>query len=245
MKCLRTSPLLSSSGAVSDDYGIIEAMTNRRCWHCDVVSHMTVQGSPSLIASEQHGWLLQATFSCDQCKYLQIGEGLRRKTGNTGWDHNVGGWFAGRADGELTWYPAVGVSPPFLDVPDHIAEAASEAHRCWSIQAFRGATALARAVIEASAKEKGITKGQLFEKIEKLEAAGHIRSHIREAAHEVRHLGNEVAHGDFVETIESEEAEEVLALMAEVLQEVFQSPARVARVKAAREAKKGSKAAQE
>jgi hypothetical protein len=138
----------------------------------------------------------------------------------------------------------VGVSPAFDDVPEHIASAASEAHRCWSIQAYRGATALARAVIEASAKEKGITKGQLFEKIEKLEAEGHVRAHIREAAHEVRHLGNEVAHGDFVDPIEPEEAEEVLALMAEVLQEVFQSPARVARVKAAREAKKAAKRAE-
>lgn len=97
---------------------------------------------------------------------------------------------------------------------------------------------MARSVIEATAKDKGITKGTLHAKIEALQAADHLRQHITDAAHEVRHLGNEVAHGDFVDPIDEFEAEEALALMGEVLQEVFQSPARIVRAREAREAKK-------
>jgi hypothetical protein len=47
-----------------------------------------------------------------------------------------------------------------------------------------------------------------------------------------------MAHGDFVQPVEPEESEFVLTLMTEVLDEVFQSPARVAKAKASREEKK-------
>lgn len=97
---------------------------------------------------------------------------------------------------------------------------------------------LARAVIEATAKEKGITEGALFKKIEALQAASHIRPHIREGAHKVRLLGNDMAHGDFVEEVDAADAELVLALMDEVLSEVFQSPAKVAKARQVREGKK-------
>ncbi|WP_216849470.1 DUF4145 domain-containing protein [Pimelobacter simplex] len=188
---------------------------------------------------ETETWTVQAAFACDHCGYLQIARSEAEQ--NVQKD-------AGHANAEMgkfpdwEWWPQVGVSREFEDVPSHISDAASEAHRCFSIQAYRGATALARAVIEASAKEVGITKGVLHKKIEDMEKAGHVRAHIREAAHEVRHLGNEVAHGDFVEPVAKDEAEEALALMAEVLQEVFQSPARVRRVRDKREAKAAARA---
>ena len=55
-----------------------------------------------------------------------------------------------------------------------------------------------------------------------------IRAQVRDAAHEVRFSGNEVAHGDLVDTpLPREDAEEILGLMDEILDEVFQSPARV------------------
>jgi hypothetical protein len=38
---------------------------------------------------------------------------------------------------------------------------------------------------------------------------------VRDGAHEVRHLGNEMAHGDFVEPVDGEDAELVLQLMDE------------------------------
>ncbi|MEU3649471.1 DUF4145 domain-containing protein [Lentzea sp. NPDC034063] len=134
----------------------------------------------------------------------------------------------------LRWVPAKGQPKPFDDVPEHIAAAASEAHQCHSIGAHRAAVQLARSVVEATAKEKGITTGQLVAKIDQMQAQGLLRAHITEAAHEIRHLGNEMAHGDFVQPVTDEESEEILGLMGEILHEVFQSPARVARRQQAR-----------
>lgn len=210
-------------------------MATRRCWHCDSISHMTRHKDAVWVDGDANGWAVQAAFICDHCGYLQIARSGADQSAAKDAAH-ANAMMSKFPDWE--WWPQVGVAREFADVPSHVADAASEAHRCYSIQAYRGATALARAVIEASAKEVGITKGVLHKKIEELEKAGHVRAHIREAAHEVRHLGNEVAHGDFVDPIAEDEAEEALALMAEVLQEVFQSPARVRRVRERREAKK-------
>jgi hypothetical protein len=65
-----------------------------------------------------------------------------------------------------------------------------------------------------------------------------IRAHVRDGAHEVRYLGNDMAHGDFVDSVSTEDSELVLTLMDEVLLEVFQSPARVKRRRDARMAGK-------
>jgi hypothetical protein len=96
---------------------------------------------------------------------------------------------------------------------------------------------MARSVIEATAKDKGITDGPLIFKIDAMLERGLIRPHVRDGAHEVRYLGNEMAHGDFLQPVSPADADLVLTLMAEVLGDVYQSPARVARAKTVREAR--------
>jgi hypothetical protein len=141
------------------------------------------------------------------------------------------------------------VSTPTLSVwlrsapGEHIAPAAGEAHECQSIGAHRAAVMLARAVIEATAKNKGITNGSLSNKIEKMYEQKLLSELVRDQAHEVRYLGNEMAHGDFVEPVSGEEADEILELMAEVLHTVFEMPAQLLRRKEARLAKKGDRQA--
>lgn len=49
-----------------------------------------------------------------------------------------------------------------------------------------------------------------------------------------------MAHGDFAATVTREEADEIIELMCEILDEVYQQPARLAKRKAARLAVKGS-----
>jgi len=51
-----------------------------------------------------------------------------------------------------------------------------------------------------------------------------------------------MAHGDFIDPVTEEDSALALELMAEVLEEVFQSPARVARARAAREARRTAQA---
>jgi hypothetical protein len=130
-----------------------------------------------------------------------------------------------RLDQVLDYWPKYITDKTIEDVPPHIARAAEEAHLDLGTGAYRSAAVLARAVVEATAKEKGITSGTLSKKIDDMHSQGWIRAHIKEAAHEVRHLGNDMAHGDFVDPVTQEEAEEVLTLMDEVLAEIFQSPA--------------------
>lgn len=132
------------------------------------------------------------------------------------------------------WYPVNTRGKQYPEVPAAIAEAASEAHRCLAVKAYRGGVLLARAVIEATAKDKGMTAGNLVTKIDAMYEARLIREDIRDGAHEVRYLANDAAHGDFSEPVPRTDVELILTLMDEVLEEVYQSPARVARRRAAR-----------
>jgi hypothetical protein len=175
-----------------------------------------------------------ATFLCDNCKMPSVGMTLFQN------DVRYYGSAAEQLDvaERHLWLPQKGTGKNYDDVPEHIADAGSEAHSCRDTSALRACVLLARSVIEATAKHKGITKGRLIEKIDAMYEAHLIREHIKDGAHEVRHLGNDMAHGDFVEPVSTEDADLVLTLMDEVLEEVFQSPARVMKAKAAREAKK-------
>lgn len=150
----------------------------------------------------------------------------------------VGGYTKG--SDVMDWWPKHVGGKKFPDVPDHIASAADEAHQCLSIGAHRGAIALARAVVEATAKDHEITKGMLDKKIDEMAKAGVISDAMKDAAHEIRFAGNEVAHADLAEeSITKEDAEEVLELMDAILTRVYQEPAQVAKVRARRQERRG------
>jgi uncharacterized protein DUF4145 len=104
---------------------------------------------------------------------------------------------------------------------------------------------MARATLEATAKNKGITSGNLQSKIQALTSTGHISEAMKEAADEIRLAGNEVAHGDILsEPISVQDATEIVDLMDAILERVYQEPAKVARVRASREARQSQQAAQ-
>ena len=59
---------------------------------------------------------------------------------------------------------------------------------------------------------------------------------MKEAAHEIRFAGNEAAHGDITaELLTTDDASEIVSLMDEILERVYQEPARVAQIRAKRE----------
>lgn len=216
-------------------------MASRVCWSCGTFTHMTVVVGSGQVIPTGRGYQgvamsrKQAVFTCDQCHRMSIGEA--NDSGST-YGRDVEPYLEG--DRVRDWFPVAPMSREFPDVPEHIADAAAEATLCLSIGAYRAVGSLTRAVVEATAKDKGITTGNLWVKIDAMYDAHLIREHVKEAAHEVRHFGNDMAHGDFVDPVTVDEATEAVELMAEVLNEVFQSPARVARVKAAREKKKAA-----
>jgi hypothetical protein len=182
----------------------------------------------------------EAVYKCPNCKHLNMA--AEWKPGYSGHTSAVAGTDAATAAqwDSPAWLPRYGEVREFQDVPEHIAQAATEATLCLSVGAYRAVGSLARAVIEATAKDRGAEGRNLEKRIDALRDGDHIRKHTQEQAHEVRHFGNEMAHGSFVDPVTKEEAEEVVELMAEVLDEVYQSPARLLRLKTAREAKKGN-----
>ena len=143
----------------------------------------------------------QAAFSCNNCTKLSIGSAVIR-TREYGGSVDKDQWWNERE--HIRWQPQTVGGKDFPGVPGHIGSAADEAHQCRSVEALRAAIVLARAVIEATCKDKGVTSGPLASKIDQMEAAGHIRGFTKDAAHELRHLGNNMAHGDFVGQVECE-----------------------------------------
>ena len=148
---------------------------------------------------------------------------------------------AGSTLEDIPWvWPDVIPRKTYPDVPNAIANAAVEAHKALDAQAPHASVVMARATVEAMAKDKGITQGGLESKIDHLAADGHISEAMKEAAHEIRFAGNEVAHSDILnEPISLEDATEVVELMDALLERVYQEPAKVARVRASREARHG------
>jgi hypothetical protein len=176
-------------------------------------------------------------FRCHSCSALSIGQAIAHND-----ELHMRGLSAeeylSQPDAPIEWIPPAAVGRVYEDVPEHIGEAAGEAHLCESVGAHRSAVLLARAVVEATAKDQGITTGNLRGKIDELFTRGLVREIVRDQAHEIRYLGNDMAHGDFVDPVTAEESAETLVLMAEVLREVYQAPARLQAVRAARQAKK-------
>lgn len=170
-------------------------------------------------------------YTCDNCALPSIAISDMDVAAHAG---EVGALQALADDDALSWLPAAAEGREFPDVPSHIAAAADEAYRCRSINALRASVLLARGVIEAGCKDKGVTSGTLAAKIDTMKEDGHLRTHTQQMAHEIRYMGNDMAHGDFITEVDGDAADEMLDLMSEFLNEVFQGPARVARITARR-----------
>lgn len=204
-------------------------MAYRTCWNCKVSAHQTPVVNSGVRTTDRSvtmgtADLLQAVFSCDQCQRYSIASAKPVEDGHCYRSEDV---IREMHELSLTWAPEHAVGKAFPDVPADIAGAADEAHQCFSIGAYRAVGALARAVVEATAKAQGITKGTLLNKIDGLDAQRLVTPHVAKAAHQIRHLGNDMAHGDFADSLDAEDAEAVLGLVDEILDDVFQSPARV------------------
>lgn len=162
-------------------------------------------------------------FMCDNCGVMSLGAaqvpGPEPQIARTQMDR--------ASDEIITWYPHRLLGRRFEDVPIAVDAAASEVWACHSIAQYRAAVLMARAVVEAIAKEQGRITGTLVSKIDELYNAEIIGKGLKEAAHEIRFLGNDMAHGDFVVAVTEEECADVLTFLEELLTEVYQRPARL------------------
>lgn len=216
-------------------------MATITCGWCNTICHATPTGVVAVTRLMSYGedrYVADASYKCDGCGRLSV------VSWETSFDPHDTRWQSYGRSGEpedydrAAWHPVPGTQMRFPDVPEEIASAAAEAWTCHAACADRGAVALARAVVESTAKAKGITVSGIASKIDEMAEQGLIRPAVADQAHEIRHMGNGAAHGDLGDPVTAEDAEEVLHLMGEVLNEVWQSPAKAARLASARRAKK-------
>jgi hypothetical protein len=218
-------------------------MRNHVCWMCKgTTSHRYLDHHPVRVDTREakgftgdpNHYVVATAYECMVCHGISVGIANVPNSITAG--GQVATWVdlaSNLSDDYFTWRPRASDTKDYPDVPDHLAEAATEAFECHSVGHYRAAILLARSVIEATAKNKGITSGVLHAKIEEMGNQNLIRPHIKAVAHGIRDYGNDMAHGDFVAPVSAEESALVVQLMGEILDEVYQSPARLAAVQQA------------
>ncbi|WP_427130378.1 DUF4145 domain-containing protein [Pseudarthrobacter sp. S9] len=200
---------------------------------------MTPHGPGVLVAAGMVAAKIENGFRCDECGRISVGSLETREQPGGGYsDASMEIFWKNRVPD--TWAPAYVEGQDFPDVPPHIGDAAGEAHKSMSIGNLKSAILMARTVVEATAKNKGITSGNLFNKIDKLAEKNFIREFTKETAHAIRGFGNDMAHGDIELPVDHDDAEMVLDFMGALLIEVFQNPAKLAALQAKIEARKQS-----
>ncbi|MBU3751428.1 MAG: DUF4145 domain-containing protein [Mycobacterium sp.] len=214
-------------------------MPNHVCWLCKAKTGHELVGEARFVGPEagtRPEQLACAAYECTICRGISVALFYFRNPGSL--PQPLHKFVETVCGDELQWRPLATDTADYPHVPEHIADAAKEAYESDSCQHYRGAIMLVRAVIEATAKDHGITEGSLYSKIEAMAAAGLIRPVIKDAAHGVRELGNEMAHGDFVDPISAEESGLIIRLMAEILNDVYQSPRAIAQAQHAAQSRR-------
>lgn len=200
---------------------------------------MTLLADPYQARDQRGDGLWTATAKCDSCDrpssavfQAEVSQGYKSA------DARMARLTFDAGKASFAWQPINVVLEAVRDVPAGIDEAAGEAIAALAIGANKAAVLMCRAVIEATAKEHGITQGTLAAKIDKLEEGRSITPGIKDAAHEIRHLGNDMAHGDFATTnVTADEAAEVVEITEAMLAEVYQRPAQIQRMRERRQTK--------
>lgn len=202
---------------------------------------------------DEHSNCWFAMFICDSCGYASLGKiqynasfeyESRRRNGQYMSNNRAKDivTLANRNFDSLAtdieWIPESVLGKEFEDVPDVISDSASEAFACYSIRAYRAAILMSRSVVEAIAKDKGITTGNLQSKIATLENQRIISPLVKEQADEIRFFGNEMAHGDFAAPVKAEDAKEVLNFLEVLIDAVYQQPAKLLAMQEARAKRK-------
>ncbi|MGW9270788.1 DUF4145 domain-containing protein [Microbacterium sp. NPDC055599] len=231
-------------------YGrVMTAQADHTCPHCKKITHM-VYVEDSVRWIDERSRRVEAAFQCTACHRFVIGgttqigvldavDGVQTSVSHAHPQMRRTELAMLLQQGVQYWEPIAPVGMEYHDILPEIAAPADEAHRCLSIGAHRAAVLMARAVIEATAKSKGVTERGLFAKIEAMGTSQLIRPQIVQAAHAIRLLGNDMAHGDFATTaVTEQDAADVLLLMDEVLNDVFAVTDRLKRLLARHETDK-------
>lgn len=215
-----------------------ERMVAKTCWQCNSIAQMLPLDSITRVTNGPRKGLWSVPFYCGNCAEVNVASAvIEDELTRDPLQHISRGLV------KLSWFPQESTVPIYDGVPEQIAGPAREVYTARDAGAQRAAILMGRAVIEAIAKDQGVTeKIMLDKKIDRLHDMGIILAATAEDAHEVRHIGNDMAHGDFATTeVVEEDVSDVLAIMHDLIEQLYIGKARRERLREKREARKGGK----
>lgn len=203
-----------------------------RCPRCGRISNFTVVnitdlevvGTPEGIRRVQ----VVATIECMGCleRSVVIEDEINDQHGRQG----------------VLWWPAdhlVEIDEN-ASVPDKIYEAYAEGIRCLSVQAPNAAVALFRTVIAQIVEDRGSPaakgKNTLYDRIDQMVSDRTLWDDFGDWAHHIRQTGNAGAHGEKFDPVTMEQAQELQQFVRELINFLYEQPARRAAAKPATKA---------
>jgi hypothetical protein len=138
----------------------------------------------------------------------------------------------------IHWWPTPGSTDLDAEIPIAVASAYSEGMRALSVKAARAAVVMFRGMLAQVVADKGSAKAQakhtLYEKLEQMSQDGSLHPSLVEWAKEIRLIGNAAAHPDALDPVSDEEAADLGRLCRQLLNVVYEVPAKIARNRTAR-----------
>lgn len=138
----------------------------------------------------------------------------------------------------IHWWPLPGSSDLDPEIPAAISSAYSEGTRALSVRASRAAVVMFRGMLAQVVVDQGSataqSKNTLYLKLEQMSQDGSLHPSLVDWAREIRIIGNAAAHPDALDPVSDEEAADLARLCRQLLNVLYEVPARIARNRAAR-----------
>jgi hypothetical protein len=138
----------------------------------------------------------------------------------------------------IHWWPLAGEQDLDPDIPPEVGSAYSEGIRALSVKAARAAIVMFRGMLAQVVADKGSAaakaKYSLYDKLVQMSQDGSLHPSLVEWAREIRVIGNAAAHPEALAPVSDEEAADLARLCRQLLEFMYEVPARIARNRAAR-----------
>lgn len=138
----------------------------------------------------------------------------------------------------MYWWPTPGSTDLDPDVPTEVGSAYAEGIRALAVRAPRAAAVMFRGMLAQIVSNKGSAAAQakhsLYDKLDQMSQDGSLHPSLVEWAKEIRLIGNAAAHPDALDPVSEQEAAELGRLCRQLLNVVYEVPARITRSRAAR-----------
>jgi hypothetical protein len=131
------------------------------------------------------------------------------------------------------WWPLPGLGDLDPDIPPQVGSVYSEGMRALSVKAPRASVVMFRGMLAQVVVDKGSAAAQakhsLYDKLEQMSQDGSLHPSLVEWAREIRLIGNAAAHPDALDPVSDEEAADLARLCRQLLNVMYEVPARIAR----------------